>query len=145
MGRVKIKFPEEKPLFTCTIPVRIGDVNYGGHVGNDAVLSIVHEARVQLLAHYGWTELDAGGVGLIMADVAMAYKGEGFYKDVLHIDIYVTEFTAVSFDLLYHIVAERDGRRQEIAHAKTGMVCFDYKDRKVTGVPDALKSTLKNL
>lgn len=145
MSRVKIKFPEEKPLFTCSIPVRIGDVNYGGHVGNDAVLSVIHEARMQMLTGYGFSEMDAGGAGLIMADVAIAYKGESFYKDELHVDIYVTEFTTVAFDLLYHISTERDGKAIDIAYAKTGMVCFDYKDRKVTGVPDALKSTLKNL
>ena len=45
MGRVKIKFPAENPLFITTIHVRIGDINYGGHVGNDAILSIIHEAR----------------------------------------------------------------------------------------------------
>lgn len=145
MGRVKIKFPEEKPLFNCTIPVRIGDVNYGGHVGNDAVLSIIHEARMQMLQSFGYTEMNAGGAGLIMADVAIAYKGEGFYNDVLSVGIYVTELTSVSFDLLYHITTERQDEHLEIAHAKTGMVCFDYEARKVTAVPEALKSSLKSL
>lgn len=145
MSRVKIKFPAEKPLLTLTIPVRIGDINYGGHVGNDAVLSIIHEARVQLLASFGMTEMDAGGVGLIMADVAIAYKGEGFYGDILAVAIYTTELTSVSFDLLYHISTMRSGAQTDIAHAKTGMVCFDYNIRKVTGLPDALKSRLENL
>lgn len=145
MARVKIKFPQENPLFSCTIPVRIGDVNYGGHVGNDSILSVIHEARVQMLAHFGFSELDAGGAGLIMADVEIAYKGEGFYKDVLQVNMYVAEFTSVSFELLYHITTLRDGKVADIAHGKTGMVCFDYKQRKVTQVPEALKSALKSL
>ncbi len=145
MSRVKIKFPTEKPLLTLTIPVRIGDINYGGHIGNDSVLSIIHEARVQLLASFGMTEMNAGGVGLIMADVEIAYKGEGFYGDTLEVGIYATEFTSVSFDLLYHISTIRNTARTDIAHAKTGMVCFDYTTRKVTAMPDALKSRLENL
>lgn len=140
MSRVKIKFPSDNPLFTCTVPVRIGDVNYGGHVGNDAILSIIHEARVQLLANFGFSEMDAGGVGLIMGDVAIAYKGEAFYKDILSVAIYATEFTSVSFDLLYKIDTVRDGNPQAIAHAKTGMVCFDYEQRKVASVPEGLKT-----
>lgn len=145
MSRVKIKFPAEKPLTIVTIPVRIGDVNYGGHLGNDAVLSIMHEARVQLLAGLDMTEMDAGGVGLIMADVAIAYKGEGFYGDVLEVAIYATEITGVSFDLLYHITARRKDATIDIAQAKTGMVCFDYDKRKVTAMPGVLKSALENL
>jgi acyl-CoA thioesterase FadM len=145
MSRVKVKFPDEKPLLTVTIPVRIGDINYGGHMGNDSVLSIIHEARVQLLASFGMTEMNAGGVGLIMADVAIAYKGEGFYGDTLEVDIYTTEFSSVSFDLLYHISTMRNGVKTDIAHAKTGMVCFDYNIRKVTALPEELKSRLENL
>ncbi len=120
-------------------------MNYGGHVGNDAVLSIVHEARMQLLTSFGYSEMDAGGVGLIMADVAIAYKGESFYKDVLEVEIYAAEFTPVSFDLLYHIKTTRNSATTDIAHAKTGMVCFDYSTRKVTNLPQALKSTLERV
>ena len=144
MSRVKIKFPAEKPLFKATIAVRIGDVNYGGHVGNDAVLSIIHEARMQLLSSFGVSEMDAGGAGLIMADVMIAYKGESFYKDVLEVDVYATEFMPVSFDLLYRVTTMRNGELTDIAHAKTGMVCFDYEARKVTSLPEVLKSILES-
>lgn len=120
------------------VPVRIGDINYGGHVGNDAILSIVHEARMQMLDSWGYTELDIDGTGLIMADVMIAYRGEAFYGDKLYVDVYATEITERSFDLLYHI---RTGEK-DIAHAKTGMLCFDYSTRKITAMHDALKNRL---
>lgn len=145
MSRVKIKFPEKKSLYKAIIPVRIGDVNYGGHVGNDSILSIIHEARVQLLSSHGWTEMNAGGAGLIMADVAIAYKGEGFYKDVLEIKIHADELTSMSFDLLYDISTTREGKKIDIAHAKTGMVCFDYTSRGITNLPEALKTILETV
>lgn len=143
MGRVKIKFPNENPLFETTIKVRVGDINYGGHVGNDAILSIIHEARVRFLSHYHFTELDMGGHGVIMADVMIAYKAEGFYGDVLAITIYVDEITDRTFDLLYKIQKEENGRQVDVANGKTGMICFDYDQRKIVEMSTALKTILK--
>jgi len=144
MSRVKIKFPDEIPLFTTTIPVRVGDLNYGNHVGNDAMLSIMHEARMQLLCSRGYSEMDAGGVSLIMADVMVAYKGESFYGDNLQVKIYAEEITEHSFDLLYHISTIRNGQKVIIAHAKTGMVCFDYESRKIVAMTNKLMQFISN-
>lgn len=145
MSRVKIKFPDEKPLFKLSIPVRIGDINYGNHLGNDSVLSLIHEARMQFLAQWGYTELDAGGNAMIMADVMIAYKGEAFYGEVLDIAIYAEEITDRSFDLLYHIATVRDGVVKDIAHTKTAMICFDYTTRKIALIKDALKNRLQGI
>lgn len=142
MGRVKIKFPEQNPVIKVIIPVRIGDINYGGHVGNDAILSIIHEARMQMLSAWGYTELNAGGNALIMADVMIAYRGEAFYGDILDVKIYTEDITAMTFDLLYYITTVRNGERKEIAHAKTTMVCFDYQTRKKDFLKEDLKKRL---
>ncbi len=48
MGRIKIDLPQ-KILASVSIPVRITDINYGNHVGNNALVEIIHEARVQFL------------------------------------------------------------------------------------------------
>jgi len=142
MSRVKINFPEVKPLITTILPVRISDINYGGHVGNDAVLSIIHEARMRLLALGKYTEMDIGGCGLIMADVMIAYKGEAFYGDVLTIRVYVAEVGNSSFDLLYQITTIKDNVVCDIAHAKTAMVCFNYELRKTVGIPESFRKFL---
>ena len=73
MARVKVELPGNF-TFSAKIPVRITDINYGGHVGNDTILSILHEARVQYLKHYGYTELNFGGTGIIMSDVAIEFR-----------------------------------------------------------------------
>ncbi|MCD6064037.1 MAG: esterase [Flavipsychrobacter sp.] len=143
MSRVKIKFPNEKPLFVTMIPVRVGDINYGGHLGNDAVLSVMQEARMQMLRNWGYQdELDAGGNALIMADVMIAYRGEAFYGDILSISIYVEELSVKSFNLLYHISTAAG---KEIAHAKTGMACFDYNIRKIANLTEELKNRLSGI
>ena len=144
MARVKLKFPDEKPLFETTIPVRVGDLNYADHVGNDSILSIIHESRMQFLRSNGYNELDIGGVALIMADVMIAYRGESFYGDTLKVAIYAEEITTHSFDLLYRISTRRSEMEIEIAHAKTGMVCFDYSERKIAHMSIQLRELLRS-
>lgn len=141
MDRVKVVFPDAAPLYETNVPVRIGDVNYGGHLGNDAVLSIVHEARMQMLASAGFTELDCGGAGLIMADAAIAYKAEAFYGEILCITVYVGEISTKSFQLLYR-VGKAIGGATDVAHVKTGMASFDYAARRIVAIPEALLNFL---
>ena len=143
MPRVNIDFPGTQPLYVTSVPVRIGDVNYGGHLANDAVLSLAHEARMQALASAGFTELGCGGAGLIMADAAIAYKAEAFYGDVINISVFVEELSTRSFSLLYLLRTTRDGLTLDVAHVKTGMVSLDYSTRKIVAIPPALLKFLK--
>ena len=139
MPRVKIHLPDVFS-FNTEVPVRITDVNYGGHVGNDAILGIIHEARLQFLKHHGFSEMDFGGCGLIMADVAIEFKQEAFYGDLIYVSVAANDFGRVSFDICYKLEKETEGKRSTVAIAKTGMVCFNYQQRKVCPAPDeALK------
>jgi acyl-CoA thioesterase FadM len=142
MARVKLELPAQFN-FRTNIPIRIQDLNYGNHVGNDAILSIMHEARMQYLQASGLQELDkVSNTGLIMADVAIIYKGESFHGDVLEIEVAAAEYSATGFDLYYRITALRKDTRIPVAEAKTGMVCFDYNQRKVSRLPAAWKEQL---
>ena len=73
MARIKIELPENS-IASFTIPVRITDINYGNHVGNDSFVAIIHEARMQWLKQYGYTELQVEAVGLIMSDLAVEFQ-----------------------------------------------------------------------
>lgn len=130
--RVQIALPEYW-LFRTHLTVRVGDINYGGHLGNDRLLAFAHEARVRWLAELGLSEMDVGGVGLIMADAALTYHREAFMGDELQIALGATDVRHSSFDLIFWFSRLDDG--EEIARAKTGMVCFDYAARKVVRVP----------
>ncbi len=140
MARIKIALPEQFD-FKTTIPIRITDLNYGGHVGNDTILSIIHEARVQFLRHYGYSELDIAGVSLIMGDAAIEFKGEIFYGGSVRVSVGAAEFTRVGFDLFYKLeslAASINSTKENwllVASAKTGMVCFDYLQKKVVSTP----------
>jgi acyl-CoA thioesterase FadM len=91
------------------------------------------------------TELDAGGNSLIMADVMIAYKNEAFYGDILNVKIWAEELGDKSFDLLYLFSSQRDGHPKDIAHVKTGLVCFDYKIKKIANLKEGLRMRLKGI
>ena len=139
MSRIRIALPSSFS-FTAKIPVRITDLNYGNHVGNDAILSIIHEARMQFLTHHGFTELDCGGVGLIMSDVGIEFKKEVFYGDVLEINVAATNFSSIGFDLYYQLLKTD---KTIVATAKTGMICYNYSLKKITQVPAVVKEKLE--
>jgi YbgC/YbaW family acyl-CoA thioester hydrolase len=139
MARIKLRLPQTFS-FSAKIPIRITDLNYGAHVGNDTILSLLHEARMQYLKAVGYTEFEFEGVGLIMSDVAIEFKSEVFYGDIIEAFVTAGEFSKVGFDFYYKLMKEDCGK--VVAIAKTGMVCFDYEKRKVVSVPEEAKSKL---
>ena len=141
MARIKIDLPTEFH-FSTSIPVRITDLNYGGHVGNDTVLSLIHEARVQYLKSYGYEELNIEGIGLIMSDVAIEFKLELFYGDIINVSVTAGNFTSVAFDLFYKLEKSAESRLVVVAIGKTGMVCYDYEKEKIVAFPSEAKSKL---
>jgi acyl-CoA thioester hydrolase len=141
MPRIKIDLPENF-TFSVRIPVRITDINYGGHVGNDTILSILHEARVQFLRSYGYTELNCGGAGLIMSDVGIEFKNELFYEDTIIASVKAEGFSKVAFEIYYKLEKQSDENKIVIAIAKTGMVCYDYNSKKIAAVPQEVREKL---
>ena len=141
MARIKIELPK-KCIATFKIPVRITDINYGNHVGNDSLVAIIHEARMQFLNEHGYTELDVSGTSLIMNELFVEFKKEAFYKDILEVKIFAGEIFKVGFEFFYSLSTMRDKLSLLIANAKTGMVCFNYEEKKLIPVPEELKKIL---
>lgn len=141
MARLKLNLPETF-AFATHIPVRITDMNYGGHVGNDTILSLLHEARVQYLQQHQLAELDFAGVGLIMSDVCIEYKDELFYGEDLKAYVTAGDFSRVYFTIYYKLVKIVADKEVVIALAQTGMVCYNYTVKKVVSIPEAAKQLL---
>ncbi len=137
MPRIKLDIPENT-IATIHIPVRITDINYGNHLGNDAFAGILHEARMQWLHGHGFTELDIAGAGLIMSDLVILFKREVFYGSSLEVQLHCGETGRVGFDLCYSLYTVENAERILVATAKTGMVCFDYTTKKAVPVPEIL-------
>ena len=132
MPRVKLPLPSNF-IFSTDMCLRVADINYVGHLGNDSVLALIQEARVRFLRNYGWTELDVAGVGIIMADTIIVYKSEAFLGEMVRIRVAVADFNKYGCDFYYLLENGDTGR--EIARAKTGLAFFDYGRRKLAAVP----------
>ena len=132
MARVRVVLPNTF-LFNTDIPIRIDDINYGGHMGHDAVLTLVHEARIHFFNSLGFQEHDVDGFGILVADAAIEYKAQGFRGDILHIQIGVTDVGRKGCDLVYRLTNRDSG--VEVAVVKTGIVFFDYHKHQVVRIP----------
>lgn len=144
MPSVKQDFPE-KSIFTTQVSVRASDLNYGGHVGNDTILTLMQEARVQFYRELGFKDEISfeGSIGQIITDAAIQYKSESFLGDVLTIRIAVGDFNKYGFDMYY--IIDNKATAKNVAIGKTGIVCFDYSKRKIATIPQVVLDKLKPL
>ncbi len=137
MARLQLKPLAEYP-FCTEITVRTTDINYGGHLGNDRVLTLVHEARVAWLANYGWSEHDCAGSGLIMGDAGLVFKNEAFAGDRLEIEVGASGASRSGFRLHFRLNRVNGTNREVIALVENGMICFDYTARRIISLPAAV-------
>ena len=144
MVRLKLDFPEPV-IYSTEIQVRVDDINYGGHVGNDRFLTLAQEARLRLLRDLGYRDeaniLD--GSGILITDAALVYKSELFMEDKVRVEISITDRNKYGFDLYYRFINLADNTICAII--KTGVVSFDYTRRKVIQFPQDFFTRLKIL
>lgn len=137
MPRLKLK-PLNRYPFATDIKVRTTDQNYGGHLGNDRLLSLVQEARVAFLNSHGYAERNFAGVCLIVADMAVVYQGEAFAGDVLRFEVAAGEPTRRGFRFFFRIKRIADDKA--VALVENGVVCYDYKTSSTQPLPTAVQS-----
>lgn len=140
MARIQLDLPETF-LFSTEIPIRISDINYGNHLGNDAVLSLIHEARLRFLKSKGMGELGIEGLGLIITDAVIVYKSQAFYGDVLIIEVGAGDINKYGCDIFYRLTNRDTGK--EVARAKTGIVFINYQTQKVSSMPLSFKAIIE--
>ncbi|MES2648651.1 MAG: thioesterase family protein [Bacteroidota bacterium] len=143
MNRIKIQLPEHLTFIT-TVPIRITDINYGNHVGNQVFFELIQEARVRFLQQFDYGELNFEGVGLIMADAAIEFHSEVLYGDNIEIAVGISDIANSSFNIFYLLTVLRNEKRIRAAKAKTGIVCFNYAEKKVVAIPALAKEKLSS-
>lgn len=140
MARIQIELPAQLP-FSTEITLYLSHMNYGGHLDNALLLTIVSEARARFFKSLGYTELDVEGVGIIVSDAALQYRSEAFHGEVMVVRMGAAEFGSKGCDLLWCMNEKTTNR--EVARGKTGIVFFDYTTRKIAPVPDNFRLRLE--
>lgn len=141
MARIQIDFPEGDVTFTHDMAVRIGDVNYFEHLGHDALIRMLHEARAQLFRHHGHAEWDTEGGACVVADLAVRYRAEARFGQILRVEIAPGELGTHGVELYYR-VRDRDSSTL-VALAKTGHVFFEGRKPRMRPVPPAFLAMLQ--
>ncbi|HKK00092.1 MAG TPA: thioesterase family protein [Desulfotignum sp.] len=134
MARIRFELPDTY-FFSTELDVRIQDINYAGHVGHDAFISLLHEARIRFLHHIGYTEADIEGCAIIISDLAVVYKAQALHRDRLTCEIAAGEFNKYGCDIFYRMTNATTNTL--ILEGKTGIVFFNYLENKVTRMPRA--------
>lgn len=128
--------------FTTKMTVQIGDINYGGHVGNERYLVFAQESRMRFLDTFGYSEINFGPYGLVVAEAGIEYFAELFHGDIISISISINNISKAAFDCYYKIETTKKDKTIIAALVKTSMVCYDYKERKVKSIPDDVRMKL---
>ena len=132
MARLKL-VPLDNYRFQYRTAVKVRDVNYGGHLGNDAVVSLLHEARMDFFKSLGCTELDLGDgeTGIIVNELQVSYRAEGHLLDEIVIHSEVTKVKTTSFRICHRITRGEE----TLVLAEIGVVAFSYKQRRIVELP----------
>jgi acyl-CoA thioester hydrolase len=137
----RIKLSEQLSYeFHYTTRLEPRDINYGGHLGNDALVSLVGSARANAFHSLDLSEMDLGDgqTGIIMSDLVVNFRAEAFMFDEIVIDTHIGEFSSNSFRIFHRVTRGN----MLVALVETGLKTFNYIAREVAPVPDALLKAL---
>ncbi len=137
MARIEIDFSDSGLGFQVDLAVRTSDVNGAAHLGNEGMVAMLSEARAAYLAHHGFDENGAEGVGIIVTDLATIFQRECFYGDLLRFNVGLTDLNRYGGDFVFRVTRGSDD--EAVARAKYGFVFFDYSKRCVTPWPEAMR------
>ncbi|HEY9034851.1 MAG TPA: thioesterase family protein [Pseudomonadales bacterium] len=131
MARIHIELPPQFS-FSTEIPVLIQHINAANHLANEQLIALLNEARMRYMRTLPTGQFGIKAGAFINADLAVIYKGEGKYGDVLRIEIAAQDFSHYGCDFVYRVTTVADQRL--IAIAKTAMLQFDYNTGKLAAV-----------
>ena len=138
MARIKLAFLDDVFCFETPMPVRITDINGANHLGNDALISMLSEARAQFLVNYGLQEAGNDGVGIIVTDLATMYQSESFFPEMLRFEVGLMDFNQYGGDFVFRVTKAESG--QPVAMAKYGFVFFNYQHKSVVPMPESFRA-----
>ena len=139
----QIKLQEQKKYEFCyNVTLQPRDINYIGHFGNDAVVSLVRTAETKILHSFGFSEEDLGDcqTGILILDLIVNFKAEAFVFDDLAIETHIGEFKRNGFRIFHCI--KKGGTI--VALAESGVVTINNISKKNSIVPKAFMTAVSS-
>ncbi|GEK46205.1 thioesterase [Bisbaumannia pacifica] len=140
MERVRLEFPAEAWTHRHPLAVRITDMNYGRHLGHDALVSLLHEARTQAFAALEVAEWDIHGHPSVVADLAIQYQAEARWPELLEVQTALPVPDGKALVAFQRVVRPADG--VQVALARLNLLLLDPASGRPVAVPEALRERL---
>lgn len=125
-----------EPVFSCSIPVRWGDMDAFGHVNNTLYLRYIEEARFLWMQSEG---ISIGGESYpVVVTIGCTFLRPVFYPDTLRIDCYISQPGRSSFMIDYRIYSGSDAENPTAtSHSK--VVWVEARTGKSMPLPDKVR------
>jgi acyl-CoA thioester hydrolase len=109
MTGVELELPRHF-IFSTELVLRASEINDAGHLGNDALLSLLQDARIRFFEEHDLNEGDIDGVGIIIADALLVYASEAFRGKRLQVEIALLDFNKYGCDIVCRATSAECGR-----------------------------------
>ncbi|WP_219861318.1 acyl-CoA thioesterase [Vreelandella piezotolerans] len=140
MERVSLDFPLAAVIHRHSLTVRVTDMNYGRHLGHDALVSLLHEARAKAFMALDLPEWDMHGYPSVVVDLAVQYQQQARFPDALVIETAVPEPEGKALTIYQRVIKADTG--DVVATARVNKLLLDLAVGRPVAIPDALKQTL---
>lgn len=132
---------QRRLVYTCTLPVRWGDMDAFGHVNNAMYLRYLEEARVQMLVSMLGNQITEGDFATVVINVGCTFLKSITYPDSVRIDCYVGDMGRSSFMTWYEVFALSEPE-QMASEGYAKVVWIDRRSGKSAPLPDIIIKAL---
>lgn len=136
MPRIELDLPDRFP-FKTEIDVRSLDLDHSGRLSNQALLSLIEQARMKFYQSMGYREGDIDGAGTVLADALMINEACCAAGDLLAFEMTAGTFSRTGCDLFYRVTSTRTGAM--VARAKTAIEFIDPATAGPVEVPERFR------
>ena len=129
--------------FSTELEVRMSDTAGGVHLGNHVIVQYMNESMMKLYQAMGFRGPLINDVSFIQRDMAICYRSEANYGDIVQVFVAIEEFEEKQYKMIFRLYNPK--KQREIAHIRGLFASFNYKERKMVEVPSELREAYAKL
>jgi acyl-CoA thioester hydrolase len=127
--------------FFYPVQVRYADLDAQWHVNNAHFLTILEQARLSYIRQLGlWDGKSFLDLGVIIADIHIAYKAPIALEDDIQVAIRVSHIGNKSITMENEILDTKDGSLK--AQAEIVLVNYDFRSKTTIPVPESWRKKI---
>lgn len=123
--------------FSTDLAIYINDLVGGLHVGNHTLISYLNEAQMRFITALGFPTLIVDNAITFNNEIAVQYRREARYGDVLTVQAHIDPLEADQYRILYQMLNQHG---KTVLTAQMGMVFVDQASGRRCAVPEAFRA-----